>query len=294
MAVASLVCSLVGILIGLGAILGIIFGFVARSRIKAAGGAKKGSGMALAGIIIGFVVVAANIAIVTVVLINRSSPASPSVSGAVFGGNPTAADDSLARSEALPTSAYPAGFSEGAASTANPSGGFYGADSDAEVTGMAACLGTSTANVDTNPAEFAGRLYQDQNGTTVAENVEVYPTTDDALADVGALARPDASSCWLRFNSDISTEIAKGIGNGAKAGTATASPLAVPAAGDHAAGLQVDVPLTVDGNSITEYIALVVVQKGRSEAVFVLSGAGAPQNAQLATLTQEAAAHLTN
>ena len=38
--------------------LGIIFGFVARGQIRQSNGAQGGNGMALAGIIVGFVVVA--------------------------------------------------------------------------------------------------------------------------------------------------------------------------------------------------------------------------------------------
>ncbi len=53
-AVASLICSLVFFLWPLTSIAGIILGFVARSQIKKSGGAEKGAGMALAGIIIGF------------------------------------------------------------------------------------------------------------------------------------------------------------------------------------------------------------------------------------------------
>jgi hypothetical protein len=57
MAVASLVCSCVGIipfLFGITCILGIIFGFVARNQIKRTNGVQQGSGLALAGIIVGF------------------------------------------------------------------------------------------------------------------------------------------------------------------------------------------------------------------------------------------------
>lgn len=57
LAVASLICSCVGIIpffFGLPCVLGIIFGFVSRGRIKRAQGALGGSGLALAGIIVGF------------------------------------------------------------------------------------------------------------------------------------------------------------------------------------------------------------------------------------------------
>jgi hypothetical protein len=52
LAVASLVCSLLWVF-GLGAALAILFGFIARSQIKLSGGAQRGKGLALAGIIIG-------------------------------------------------------------------------------------------------------------------------------------------------------------------------------------------------------------------------------------------------
>jgi hypothetical protein len=59
LAIASLVCSCAGIfLLGIPAVLGIIFGFVARGQIRGSQGAQGGGGLALAGIIVGFGVVA--------------------------------------------------------------------------------------------------------------------------------------------------------------------------------------------------------------------------------------------
>ncbi len=56
LAIASLVCSLVGFLLcGVPAILGIIFGGVALSQTK--NNARPGQGLALAGVIVGVVVV---------------------------------------------------------------------------------------------------------------------------------------------------------------------------------------------------------------------------------------------
>jgi hypothetical protein len=54
-AIASLVCSCAGpFFLGIGCILGIVFGFVARSQIRQSNGSQGGSGLALAGIIVGF------------------------------------------------------------------------------------------------------------------------------------------------------------------------------------------------------------------------------------------------
>ena len=56
MAIASLVCSLAGILLcGIPAVLGVIFGFIGLSQTK--NGAREGRGMAVAGLIIGILVV---------------------------------------------------------------------------------------------------------------------------------------------------------------------------------------------------------------------------------------------
>jgi fumarate reductase subunit D len=63
MAIASLVCSLLGWLCIIGPILGIIFGFLALGQIKQSG--QGGRGMAIAGIIIGAVVIVILIVLVT-------------------------------------------------------------------------------------------------------------------------------------------------------------------------------------------------------------------------------------
>ena len=57
LAIASLVLSIVSV-VGIGSILGIIFGFVARGQIERSRGSQKGAGLALAGIIVGFVTLA--------------------------------------------------------------------------------------------------------------------------------------------------------------------------------------------------------------------------------------------
>jgi len=57
LAVASLVLSIVSLL-GIGSIVGIVLGFVSRTQIRQSHGAQKGSGLGLAGIIVGFVTLA--------------------------------------------------------------------------------------------------------------------------------------------------------------------------------------------------------------------------------------------
>ena len=71
LAIASLVCSIVGFC-WIGALLGIIFGFVARGQIKKSGGTQQGSGLAVAGIIVGFVFTALWAAWLVVIVVAAS------------------------------------------------------------------------------------------------------------------------------------------------------------------------------------------------------------------------------
>jgi predicted acyltransferase len=65
MAIASLCCSIAGlILFGIPAVLGVIFGFVARSQINNSRGSQRGMGLAIAGIVVGLVVIVGYIAII--------------------------------------------------------------------------------------------------------------------------------------------------------------------------------------------------------------------------------------
>ena len=67
MAIASLICAIGGIFfLGIPSVLGIVFGFVARSQIQRSNGTQTGSGLALAGIIVGFCVVAVGILILII------------------------------------------------------------------------------------------------------------------------------------------------------------------------------------------------------------------------------------
>jgi uncharacterized protein YqgC (DUF456 family) len=66
--VASFVCSFLFWLYGIGAVLAVVFGFIARSQIKRSGGSQKGSGLALAGIIIGITSLVLTVILVVVVV----------------------------------------------------------------------------------------------------------------------------------------------------------------------------------------------------------------------------------
>jgi predicted acyltransferase len=64
LAIASLVCGIVGCFYGIPAIVAIVLGFVARNQIKQ--NPQEGSGMALAGIILGFAWIALGLLVLAV------------------------------------------------------------------------------------------------------------------------------------------------------------------------------------------------------------------------------------
>ncbi len=94
LAVASLVCSAVGLIfIGVPSVVGIIFGFVGRSQVRRSAGAQRGSGFALAGIIVGFafVILWTLIFTLAVTMGSSSNTTSPSVLGATIATDYSAA-----------------------------------------------------------------------------------------------------------------------------------------------------------------------------------------------------------
>jgi hypothetical protein len=70
LAIASLACSIGGFFVcGIGFILGVVFGYMAKNQIDASGGTQGGSGMALAGIIVGWIGIGLAVVGLAIVLI---------------------------------------------------------------------------------------------------------------------------------------------------------------------------------------------------------------------------------
>ena len=81
MAVASLLCSSIGWLFIIGPLLGLIFGFLALGQIKQTG--QRGRGMAIAGIVIGGLVIALGVIFGILSAIAKHSPGGDSGAPAV-------------------------------------------------------------------------------------------------------------------------------------------------------------------------------------------------------------------
>jgi Domain of unknown function (DUF4190) len=70
LAIASLVSSIAGwVICGIGFILGIVFGSIAKNQIDQSGGTQQGRGLAVAGIIIGWVGIGLGVLVLLIVII---------------------------------------------------------------------------------------------------------------------------------------------------------------------------------------------------------------------------------
>jgi len=74
LAIASFVLGLVGwVPCGIGSVVAIVLGFVARNQIRESHGRQGGDGLALAGIVLGFVAIALLIAIIVLGAVSNST-----------------------------------------------------------------------------------------------------------------------------------------------------------------------------------------------------------------------------
>jgi hypothetical protein len=76
LAIASLACSVAGIIpffFGVSCVVGIVLGFVSLGQIKRAGGVQQGRGLAIAGIAVGFSLIAIFVLFVTLAVVGDHS-----------------------------------------------------------------------------------------------------------------------------------------------------------------------------------------------------------------------------
>jgi hypothetical protein len=294
---ASLWCAVGGILVPFGAILGIVFGFVARARIKRSGGATKGDGLAIGGIVTGFVVIAASIAVAVALVTSHHSPSSNGAASVSPGVPANASGDAaLAKQELIPTSAYPAGWKSQGSQSTTTNASFFGGGGAPFVGQMEDCLGMSGANVDTSPAEATTQEYDDPNsGVTVTDTVDVFSSGSAAGLDAAAAANPKAPGCLVAaVDPSFTTTLADNyFGNGTTAGSPTVADRAIPGAGNRDADIETSFTFTSQGVSGTFYLDQVLVQTGRSESNLWITNVGSqPPMSFVDQMVRAASTHL--
>lgn len=85
-AIASLVCGILGLCTGIAAILAVIFGHISLNEIKKSNGQVGGRGLAMAGLIMGYIELALGVILVILIIISAAVAPSPSHPGTLLPG----------------------------------------------------------------------------------------------------------------------------------------------------------------------------------------------------------------
>lgn len=201
----------------------------------------------------------------------------------------------LAKSELLPSSAFPKGWKGYGSSSEIEQLSFYAGYYKNDAALLAKCLGIPSVDIQTDPVEAAGQRYNGKAPLAASENIEVFSSATSAAVDVESAGDPSTPRCdkhlpgsttgeekvdGVTYDITSSKFVERSIGN----------------YGQHVADLENIDHETVPKyhESFTEYGDLVFVEKGRSEAVLYLSNQNAPvPTSMIAGLTRAAAARLT-
>ena len=201
----------------------------------------------------------------------------------------------------LPAGAFPAHWASDGPETGVTSASFFDGMGVAVVDpstdgALTTCLGVPAGEGQSGMTEVAGPTYGDQTGLLQAgDTVEVYPTAGAAAEDAEAAADPRAPHCVATVEgSDLATALPEGFSPGVSVGTITVAARPLSPVGDHAADLELTVPLTTRYVRSTMDIDVVTVQVGRSESVVQVDDmVGPPPMDLVAALAGAAAARLS-
>jgi hypothetical protein len=181
-----------------------------------------------------------------------------------------AAAKALAKKGVLRRSDFP---TKGWTTSKNPDSG-NGWPSGTAASTFATCLGISVAVLQTNPPWAKAQEFdQNQQAYSVDEEVQVFPTAQQAATDVAVTASPIAPACFQQllggsFGKLFASSFTQGLGNGATLGTISATALPAPAPGQESAGMEITVPISVQSSNFSLYMDDVSFATGRAEASF--------------------------
>ena len=232
------------------------------------------------------------------------TPVVPPTTVVVVHGSP--ADVALAKSEMLAPSQYGTGWVGLGSGTQLENDSYFATDSRSMVSQLARCLGILPRHLDPNPAEVADQAYGDEHSNFftnhyvfqarfVNEEVDVFPTVSDAVADTEAAARRGALSCQFRFwGPSLADDVAPDLGQGERNSLPVVLERHIPTFGSHDADEEFSQAFTYDGRTSVSYNDWVTVQSGRSEANLEFQSLGVPVPVRLIDqLARAAAARLS-
>lgn len=210
-----------------------------------------------------------------------STSGAPSTSTAAPPAGGTEADRRVAATELLVLSDLPAGWRQdgtvwlGVSTSSSAAKSFSAPLSDSP--DLARCTGVAAA-----PAAVAGEAgsptFTDIGDTLLVDDAaDVYATVATAQADFPPVSRSAFPRCFLEeFRPTIVAMLASVSGAGSAVGTPVAGSKAYRPYGDQSGAVEVSAPVTVSGDTYTEYIDFLFIRHGRSVTTLTLNSSDAP------------------
>jgi hypothetical protein len=178
------------------------------------------------------------------------------VSGA--GAARVSTNKAQAKKDLLVLSDMPTGWKTEKGSSSGGSGGIPGAKQ------LAGCIGVSSKLINSNPPEVDSPYFENASGSLeVQDTVSTFGSAKVAKAELAALSNAKTPGCMTTLlNGSFKTKIAASAGQGASLGNITVTPAdsANFAPGTH--GLDITIPVSSQGQSLTVNIAVVYGVKG--------------------------------
>ncbi len=185
-----------------------------------------------------------------------------------------AADLELAKGSVLTASDAPAGFSAKAHQESSDPPEPLKRD-------FANCVGTPVTIFDSNGQKANGPDFANENGDEISNSVEVDATKADVDKGYAALTSPKINDCLAKLFAALLKDSSTSGGAGMTVGEVTVDSFPVDGVGDRGVGFRVTVPITANGQSVTVYVDVASVQRGRSVLTVTASGNGTPPSRDL-------------
>jgi hypothetical protein len=129
---------------------------------------------------------------------------------------------------------------------------------------LASCIGVSSKLINSNPPEVDSPYFESSDGSLeVQDSVSVFGSAKVAKAELAAMANPKTPFCMTTImNGAFKAKIAASAGKGASLGTITVTRANPATFAKGATGLNISLPITAQGQSLTVNISAVYYVKG--------------------------------
>jgi hypothetical protein len=121
-----------------------------------------------------------------------------------------------------------------------------------------------------------------QSETEIQNEVDVYPKKSTVTDDYNLLTKDAAAGCLQKlFTTALQSAATQSTdttdaGSAPTFGTVTMTKLTVSGVGDHVVGYRATVPITAEGQSVTEYLDLLAATKDRAIVTLTVSNGQTP------------------